>query len=309
MSAINTCSVPRHDRHDYWANAVSQAFARLDVSPDKQREIDCRLSWRDIGCARMVTTSGTPQVVCRTAETIASDHSENIILMFQKGGYGTLLHHGRAANLKPGMIVAMDTRSPYRLSFLTGFAQQVFRFPAHVLGDNAEDLLPLTATALAPSFASQMLLAGFAAADQMPTSQGAGLEPPLLDLARLTLLSQLSARRMESMQDRLWYARHYIKANLGRPDLSPVSVAADLGVSLRTLQKAFALEGDHPAAYILGERLARIGAALAHPSLRSRTIWQVAESFGFKDPSHFSRVFRNRYGMTPRDWREAHVGG
>lgn len=304
MSAINTCNIPVHDRYDYWASAVSQAFAMLDVKPDRNREIRCRLSWQDIGRSRMVSTSGTPQVVCRTDATIASDHSENIILMFQKSGYGSLLHQGRAVDLKPGSMVAMDTRSPYRLSFLTEFDQQVLRFPANILGNNAKDLIPLTATALAPSFASRMLLAGFVAAEQIPAELGGNLESPLLDLARLALLSQLSGRRPESMVDRLWYARHYIKANLGMPELSPEIVAVDLGVSLRTLQKTFALEGDHPASYILNERLNKVSEALTHPGLRFRTIWQVAESFGFKDPSHFSRVFRNRYGMTPRDWRK-----
>ncbi len=305
MSAVDTCDIPVRDRNDFWAQAVSQVFASLDVSPDRRREIRCRLSWRDIGRSRMVFTCGTPQVVCRTAATIASDHSENVILMYQKRGFGTLLHQGRSVDLKPGTMVAMDTRSPYRLSFLTEFDQQVFRFPSSVLGNSAEDLIPLTATTLVPSFASRLLLAGFAVAEQNPAELGSGSESPLLDLARLALAPQLSASRSAPMADRLWHARHYIKANLGMSELSPESVAAGLGVSLRTLQKMFALEGDHPASYILNERLTRVGEALISPGQRSRTIRQVAESLGFKDPSHFSRVFRDRYGMTPRDWRKA----
>lgn len=75
----------------------------------------------------------------------------------------------------------------------------------------------------------------------------------------------------------------------------------------RLLLAGFAAVGQRPTE--LGSNLespllelARVGEALVHPGLRSWTIWQVAKSFGFKDPSHFSRLFRNRYGMTPRDW-------
>jgi len=304
MGAINTCDIPASDRYDFWANAVSQAFARLDVQPARNREINCRLSWSDIGRTRVMLTAGTPQVVCRTAQTIASDHSENIILMFQNSGHGTLLHQGRAVDLRPGMMVAMDTRSPYRLNFLTDFEQQVFRFPISALGAGAGDLVPLTATALEANFASRLLLAGFATAQQAPAHLCNSLESPLLDLARLALVSHLSTFRSQSAADRLWQARGYIKANLCAPDLSPEVVAADLGISLRTLQKAFSVEGDHPSSYILEQRLLKVAEALVDPRFSARSIWQVAETFGFKSPSHFSRVFRTRYDATPRDWRK-----
>jgi AraC-like DNA-binding protein len=34
------------------------------------------------------------------------------------------------------------------------------------------------------------------------------------------------------------------------------------------------------------------------------SITYVAHRWGFVNATHFSRVFRETYGMSPRDWRE-----
>jgi len=34
-----------------------------------------------------------------------------------------------------------------------------------------------------------------------------------------------------------------------------------------------------------------------------RTIGEIALSWGFNDPSHFSYAFKKRYGMAPKAWR------
>ncbi|MFI6084636.1 AraC family transcriptional regulator, partial [Streptomyces sp. NPDC051217] len=37
---------------------------------------------------------------------------------------------------------------------------------------------------------------------------------------------------------------------------------------------------------------------------RLRTIATIGRSWGFPDATHFSKVFKQAYGITPRDWRE-----
>lgn len=304
MGAYDTCDVLPHDRYDYWASAVAQAFAKLDVEPDGHKDINCRIFWREIGRSRIMFASGTPQIVCRTSATIAADHAENIILMFQKRGSATLLHHGKSVDLAPGSIVAMDTRSPYRLTFFDDFEQQILRFPASALGAGALDLSERTAIRIASSFASKLLLAGFSVARDAEAALQGDLEGPLLDLACLTLSAHSPPVGSSAPADRLGQARNYIRANLNSPDLCPQKVAFELGISLRSLQKAFALADDQPSAYIANARLSEVGKALNDPALEPRTIWHIAQAWGFNDPSYFARSFRKRYGMTPRDWRK-----
>jgi AraC family transcriptional activator of tynA and feaB len=44
-------------------------------------------------------------------------------------------------------------------------------------------------------------------------------------------------------------------------------------------------------------------ALIAAPRHPAQSIATIAFSHGFKSQAHFSRVFRERYGMTPREFR------
>lgn len=305
MSTLDTYDVPKHERYDYWAEAVSRVFTPLTINSTDKQEINGRLIWRDIGRARMTVATGSPQSVCRTSATIAAADEASIILMFQKRGVATLLHRGRSVDMSPGSIVAMDTRNPYRLSFFSNFEQNVLRIPVDILGVQADDAQFLTATALKVSFASQLLAASFSAIDKVDGHIDADLQPALLDLARLSLYAGASTLGPQTSRDRLNQAKTFIHAHLAASDLSPQKVASVMGISLRTLQNVFAPTGEPPSLYILRLRLVRVSELLVQPEYASRSITDIARSVGFQEPSYFSRAFRNKFGMSARQWRES----
>ncbi len=47
----------------------------------------------------------------------------------------------------------------------------------------------------------------------------------------------------------------------------------------------------------------RCRADLAAPRLAARTITDIALSHGFNDAAHFSRLFKESYGMSPAEYR------
>ncbi|MFH9236760.1 helix-turn-helix domain-containing protein [Streptomyces anulatus] len=96
----------------------------------------------------------------------------------------------------------------------------------------------------------------------------------------------------------------FIRENLAVPELSPVAVAQQHNVSLRYLQKIFNEHNTSPARWIRDERLARCRSELADPGLAHLSIAAIGERSGFYGASHFSRLFRDRYGVTPRDYRK-----
>jgi len=55
--------------------------------------------------------------------------------------------------------------------------------------------------------------------------------------------------------------------------------------------------------YLLEHRLERCRAALAASSAGRRSSTSIAFAWGFNDAAHFSRSFRHRYGLSPRDFR------
>lgn len=53
---------------------------------------------------------------------------------------------------------------------------------------------------------------------------------------------------------------------------------------------------------IQGERLLAIRNSLADP-LEARSLGRLATAYGISSPSQLSRSFRDRFGLSPREWR------
>lgn len=100
-------------------------------------------------------------------------------------------------------------------------------------------------------------------------------------------------------------AKAYIEANLGDPTLDPPHLAAAMGVSLRRLQELFHEHGRHISEWIWQRRLEVAATRLADPGCRHLPIGSLAYGCGFSHQAHFSRRFRDRFGMTPGEYRQS----
>jgi AraC family transcriptional activator of tynA and feaB len=105
--------------------------------------------------------------------------------------------------------------------------------------------------------------------------------------------------------EKLARIRAYLHANIHNPAIQPRHVAAATQVSVRHLHRLFAQMGMPMGAWVRGERLRRCAADMRDPARPGRTITDIAFAWGFNDSAHFSRCFRERYGMTPRRYRAA----
>ena len=100
-------------------------------------------------------------------------------------------------------------------------------------------------------------------------------------------------------------ARDYIDRNLIDSELTPGRVAAAVGLSERQLSRRFAEEGASISRYVQGQRVELAQEILRDPQRQGLSIAEVAARCGFASQSHFGRVFRERVGMTPLQWRKA----
>lgn len=91
------------------------------------------------------------------------------------------------------------------------------------------------------------------------------------------------------------------------PDLSPEVVARQVGISKRYLQTLLAASGTSFVAELNATRLERASEILADQRLANVPIAEVAYRTGFLDPAYFTRLFRKRFGITPREWRGGHA--
>lgn len=112
-------------------------------------------------------------------------------------------------------------------------------------------------------------------------------------------LSAGKARVAPSPRDsRVARALRLIDAEISGPRLTVGWLASQLGISASRLRQLLHKElGVTPAHYIRGRRLDRAQVLLANSSL---SVKQVMAAVGFNDRSHFSRQYKRRFGVAPR---------
>jgi AraC-like DNA-binding protein len=129
--------------------------------------------------------------------------------------------------------------------------------------------------------------------DLMSTSYAMAFDTALADT------SAVSARKLQ--------AKRYIEMHLREPDLTPCTVASALGISPRYLRMLFCGGSENASRYILRCRLEECAKQLASALWRGHTITEIAFSSGFNSAAHFTRVFRDEYGVTPTHFRRSHL--
>jgi AraC-like DNA-binding protein len=101
---------------------------------------------------------------------------------------------------------------------------------------------------------------------------------------------------------RLRAALEYLQSHLSDPDALQ-KVSERLCVSPRHCQRLFRVAmGCSPSEYLTELRLRRAATLLASTNL---SVSEIALEVGYLSLSHFSRVFRERFGKTPRAFRNA----
>lgn len=124
--------------------------------------------------------------------------------------------------------------------------------------------------------------------------------------AVLTAASGTQAPLASGLPELLTTTRMFVGRHVTDADLTPGRIARAHHVSLRQLYSAWSRNDVSLAAYVLRQRLELARRALVLGNARpTPTIAAVARRCGFVDAAHFSRRFREAYGMAPREWRHS----
>jgi len=104
----------------------------------------------------------------------------------------------------------------------------------------------------------------------------------------------------ETLRERV---KAYVLRHLRDHCLSIDRISSALGVTNRYLHKLFQDEEETLNAYIWSRRLERCAADLSDPGKAETSITEIAFSWGFNNSGHFSRQFKQRYGICARSFR------
>ncbi len=96
-----------------------------------------------------------------------------------------------------------------------------------------------------------------------------------------------------------------IEERYSEPEFAPQHAAKSLGISRRYLHTLLADAGTTFTAALNRARMERACALLADRRFAQTQIAEISWRCGYLDPGYFARVFRARFGVSPREWRRA----
>lgn len=245
-------------------------------------------------------------LVRRLPQSIRADDARFIKLSLQLDGVSEYTQDGRSATIRPGDLVIYDTTRPYAVDSLAAVRSFIVMMPPAALSLSREHIDLLTARRIAADSAvgevAQPFLRQFAQRfEEFSAQDGGRLMRAFLGLVDALLHHELSTIASQASDfDRI---RDYIEQHLRDDDLTPAKIAQQHFISLRSLQYLFQDHGTSVSQYLRNERLSRCSLDLASPAFRDEPVARVAARYGFVVPASFSRLFKQRFGSSPAEWR------
>jgi AraC-like DNA-binding protein len=182
----------------------------------------------------------------------------------------------------------------------------VVMFPRDALRIDSRDLTTVAARRIKGDHGVGALVSPFLFNLRRNAADGTLPTTPMLENAVLDLLCAAlddAAPHDAPGSTLLIEAKSLVESQLSDPTLSTASLAAHLHISTRYLQKLFALDGRTVAGWIRSRRLERCHRDLRDPRFAADSIGTVCARHGLIDSSNFSKLFKETYGMSPREYR------
>lgn len=317
MSAmLSTNAVPRDQRLAYWTDMICNIYVELACDAQtsgEPGEFEGSIRQHTLPNLDVSVVSSMAQKVARTPGHIARSSDDYFLVGIQTRGRGVVRQDGRDAVLAVGDFALYDSTRPYQLLFDDAFEQIVLKLPGERLRSELRETEKLTATTVSGREGAGHLLismirtlredidalqpaSALAVGNGVLSILAAGLQT--LPAARSPGLSQLTSYHLARI-------KRCIDERLSESELSVGSLAAQLGLSTSQIHRVFKNEAMTPAQYIWERRLEACSRDLLDPRLAGRSVSEIAFGRGFSDAAHFSRAFRERFGCSPRQWRQA----
>jgi len=310
---VNFSSLAPEEQFDAWHEAVSNAFVPLDATYRSDAPFGGALTQDSIGPVQISRVSGGAVEVSRSTQTIKRADPGYLKLGLQLRGYCLVTQDEREAPLTPGDFALYDTRRPYQLRFDSQFQMLVVMFPRELLHLRSSDVDKFVARRVSGQRGAGALVAPFLMnlANQLgedAVDRTFELSDAVLSLLAAAITEQVGSETElapETQRHALMLRiKAFIDARLDDPELGTAAIAGAHFISPRYVQKLFEAEGTTVTDWIRRRRLDHCRRELADPRYATSPISAIACRWGLVDSSHFSRLFRATYGVTPRDFRQ-----
>lgn len=315
VSSLSSKEIDNALSFELWRDSVSSLFdCKLDRSISAA-DFHVNVTAYHLNQLLFGYTQASPQTFHRGRNHHPTDHEEHILIQ----GYTQAGFSGNYASypisVKPGDINLLDLHYGLETHTKGGpFACFSLFIPRALLLPRLDTPIDLKRYAVLPRHAiTVQLLHHYLRHTHNALATATQSEiPELLEALLGVLAGTINSQRFRSTeptqsldQQAFQLIRDFIDCHLQDPELTPDRLCTYFRCSRSYLYRLFKKESGVKQ-YIQQRRLEYCWAELARNGVRVQNISQIAYYWGFNNHSHFTRLFRRRFGETPSDVIERH---
>jgi AraC-like DNA-binding protein len=274
--------------------------------PDPSEEARFTLSTRTYATpqAMLMRCQGTAFIMTRGPALIARGADQVLILLQTEGSVDTDCA-GRRARIEAGDVEIVDYARPLH-SVATDYGNLMLAL--------TRESVPAALLALEPhglifprgSSAARLIGAAiqefYAQADDLTVSEAEAATEGIVALTTAFARIRLAGNELDHVKSRRKAALGYIDAHLGNAQLGPDEIADAANLSRASLYRLLATEGGIRAV-LLNRRLDQAVRLMLENNKDDPSLKDIVNRCGFGGTSQFSRAFRARFGVPPRQYR------
>jgi len=305
-AVIDLRKVAQDNRSHMWSTVARDAWPGITVRLDSLPPAGGSIKRVPLGAADLFEVESFPADVEFRPTQSSPPIGAFISVMVQVEGATHIQQSGREATVEPGDICLLDEASNFKIVAQEWGRICFLRLPrAQALGRHPllERLFAQTLLSTDPGtrlLADLLLRLGTDA----PLLSDAQRQAALGGAIQMLGLAILPEDRSISANWRISRALDFIEQHLTQQNLSPEAVARDQRISRRRLDEILHQQiGRSISRHIWNRRLERAAEDLRNPKGSRQPIAQIAFANGFESAAHFTRAFKNRYLVTPGQWR------
>lgn len=305
IETVSTLDVPRTNRVSSIGRQPSAPPSGIKHHVLDDPAVDGTLEVADIAWVQVARiTASRHRVVHEPPASLAPSAA----IVLQITGKSVIEQQGRTVRLAPGHWSVCDSTLPYTLTS-PGPSQRLLLLIPHDCLDEDIDLDLFTSRSFSGTAGVGRLVFGIAGwiveeLTSIDSERADVLAKTITQIINLAIHEKMGRRATEpargTLGDRI---REYVADHLRDPHLSLDSIAKHLNSSKRSLHRAVSSSNSSIHDLIWHQRLDRCRRDLLDPSQSRQSIAEIAHSWGFKNFTHFSQAFRDRFGISAREAR------
>jgi AraC family transcriptional regulator, positive regulator of tynA and feaB len=292
-----------------WADDLAAAFVRLEPRRIADQSFAGAISRVDAAPIKISRVAATRHTVLRLASHIALSTDDLCFVNLQLEGLGRTTQRGREQICAPGDLAVADTTEPFEIANCRNFKLFCFAIPRRLLSKGLLERPQLSLSKTETGRALSRTLAGYAElclSDYQLPKTSALVGAHVIDLISHApeILADTPLERVH-MPVLLSMMLDHVDRHSDDPELSAATLAARFRCSERYVHRLFATTSRSVGEHVNEKRIVACTRDLLDRNSRHKTIAEIAFAAGFRDISHFNRLFRRCNGMAPREFRRA----